>query len=214
MTKLSLFLATALATTGFTTRAHAGATVDVTKQQGSQAATSFSAFTPITCPNGSSGEVDVFGFLSGSESMTKQAGSGRTFSDGVFVEIDEYVNSCTGAFASGFGTIVNGYVPPNKHLDKARIIGSTSFQDFNTGLTYPISVNLRIEGTGPITANKDNTVSHGSGPITVTISHTADSSREGIVTGTMTIDGVELDASFSTSTLTLNSQTTITVTKN
>lgn len=215
MTKLSLFLATALATTGFTARAHAApATVDVTKQQGSQAATSFSSSTPITCADGSAGEVDAFGFLSGSDSMTKQTGAGNTFNDGVLVEVDEYVNSCTGAFASGLGNIANGYVPPNKHLNVARLIGSTSFQDFNSGQTFPVSINLKIEGTGPITAGKNNTVSHGSGSMSVTITHSANASRDGIVTGTVTIDGVELDATFSQTTLSSDAKSTITVTKN
>lgn len=214
MTKLSLFLATALATSAFASFAHAAVTVDVTKQQGSSASTSFSSSTPITCTDGSPGEVDVFGSLRGADSFTKQTGTARSFSDGVFVEIDEYVNSCTGAFASGFGNITNGYIPPERNLRVARMIGSTTFQDFNSGQTFPISINLKIEGTGPITASKDNTVSHGSGPMTVTVSHSASATRNGTVTGTITLDGTELDATFSTTTIFANTQSTITVTKN
>jgi len=214
MTKLSLFLATVLSTSALATGAHAAVTVDVTKQQGSSASTSFSSSTPITCADGSAGEVDAFGSFRGADSVTKQTGAPRTFTDGVFVEIDEYVNSCTGAFASGIGNISNGYIPPDRSLRAARMIGSTTFQDFNSGQTFPISINLKIEGTGPITASKDNTVSHGSGPMTVTVSHTGTATRNGTVTGTITLDGVELDATFSSTTLFANTQSTITVTKN
>jgi hypothetical protein len=214
MTKLSLFLATTLATATFGSQTHAATTVEVTRQQGSNASTSFSSTTPITCPDGSAGEVDAFGFISGSELASKQTGTPRTFNDGVTVEIFEYVNSCTGAFTSGSGTIPNGYIPPDKKLRVARMVGSTTFQDFSTGQTVPISVNLKIEGTGPIAATKDNTVSHGSGAYTVTVTHTAGGTREGIVTGTITIDGVELDATFTPTTMSTGTTSTITVTKN
>ncbi len=214
MTKLTLVLATVFATSALGARAQAAATVDASKQQGSNVSTSFSSSTPITCPDGSSGEVDAFGFISGSDSLTKQTGTPRSFTDGVFIEIDEYVNSCTGAFASGTGGIPNGYIPPDKKLRAARLVGSTTFQDFNSGQTFPVAINLKVEGTGPITASKDNTVSHGSGPISVTVTHTASASRQGIVTGTITIDGVELDATFSTTTIFADTTSTITVTKN
>jgi hypothetical protein len=212
--KLSLFLATALATTTLAARANAKATVDVEKTQGSNVQTSFTGSANITCPDGTDGSVFALGFISGSESMQKTTGSPRTFTDGVFVEVDEYVNSCTGAFASGFGGIANGYVPPNKRLTSARLVGSTTFQDLNSGQTFPVKMNIMITGTGPLTATKDNTVSHGSGPITLTVSHTGSASREGIVTGTLSIDGVELDATFSTTTMFANTMTTITVEKN
>ncbi len=214
MTKLSLVLATALATSTLAPHAQAATTIDVTKQQGSSVFTSFSASTTITCADGSSGEVDAFGSFSGSDSLTQQTGTPRSFSDGVLVEIDEYFNSCTGAFASGLGSISNGYIPPDKTLRVARMIGKTTFQDFSSAQTFPVAINLKVEGTGPITASRDNTVSHGSGPISVSVTHTASASRQGIVTGTIAIDGVELDATFSTTTLYANTQSTITVTKN
>ncbi len=214
MTKLSLTLAMVLATSALASGAHAATTVDVSKQQGSNVFTSFSSSTPITCTDGTTGEIDVFGSVSGSDSLSKEIGSPRSFSDGVLVEIDEYVNSCTGAFVSGLGNIQNGYVPPDKKLRMARLTGSTTFQDFTTGQTYPVSIDLKVEGTGPITASKDNTVSHGSGPFTVTVMHTASASREGIVTGTISIAGVELNATFSTTTLFASTLSTITVTRN
>ena len=212
--KLSLFLVTALATTTLAARANAKTTVEVDKSQGSNVQTSFTASADITCPDKSAGSVFALGFISGSDSIQKTSGSPRTVSDGVFVEVDEYVNSCTGAFASGTGGIPNGYVPPNKKLMSARLVGSTTFQDFNSGQTFPISMNIMVTGSGPLTASKDNTVSHGSGSITLTVSHTASASREGIVTGTLSIDGIELDASFSTTTMFANTSTTITVEKN
>ncbi|MFL5307619.1 MAG: hypothetical protein ACJ8F1_20535 [Polyangia bacterium] len=211
--KLNLFLATALATTTLAARANAKTTVEVDRTQGSNVGTSFQGSAEIKCADNSDGSVFAFGFLSGSESITKTSGSPRTVTDGVFVEVDEYFNSCTNTFASGFGGFANGFVPPNKNLISARLVGSTSFQDFGSGETIPVSIDLKIRGTGPLTASKENTVSHGNGVMTVTVTHSASSSREGTVTGTLSIGGVELDATFSTTTLSSNGQTTITVEK-
>ena len=75
-------------------------------------------------------------------------------------------------------------------------------------------MDLTIRGTGQLEASKENTVSHGAGAITLTVSHTASSSREGTVTGTLSIDGVELDTTYSPASMFTQSETTITVQKN
>ncbi|HXJ21382.1 MAG TPA: hypothetical protein VMT03_14215 [Polyangia bacterium] len=189
-------------------------TVDVEKSQGANVSTFFSASMDITCPSGTDGSVFVVGFVQGSESLTKDTGSPRTFTDGIFLEIDEYVNSCTGAFAFGFGGVSNGFLPPGPRLNFSKLFGSGTFQDFNSGLTYPFSLNLNIEGQGPISATKDSTVSRGSGPIIVTVSRSASATRSGGVTGTLSIDGIELNATFSSTSLSSNAASTITVQKN
>jgi hypothetical protein len=213
-TKLSVFLVSALAVPMFAGRANAAATVDVEKSQGANVSTSFSSTTSITCADGSDGSVFALGFISGSESLTRETGSPRTFTDGIFIEVDEYVNSCTGAFASGFGGISNGFLPPGPRLNFSKLKGSTTFQDFNSGLTYPISIDLKVEGEGPVSVTKDHTVSHGSGSIVLTVSRSASATRAGGVTGTISIDGVELNASFSFTNLSSNTSSTITVQKN
>jgi len=213
-TNLSVFLIAALAVPAFAGRANAAATVDVEKFRGANVSTSFQSTTPITCANGSDGSVFVLGSVSASESMSRETGSPRTFTDGIFVEVDEYVNSCTGAFAAGFGGISNGFLPPGPRLNFAKLKGSTTFQDFNTGLTYPFSIDLQVEGQGPITVVRDSTVSHGTGPISVTITRSAAATRAGGVTGTISVDGIELNATFSLTTLSSNTSSTITVQKN
>lgn len=212
--KLSLFLATALASTTLTARAHAATTVDVEQGQGSNAFTSFSGSANVTCADGTQNSVFAAGSISGSDRIQHDSGSPRTMTDGVFVEVDEYFDGCTSLFTGGTGGIANGYRPPNKNLTSARLTGSTSFQDFDSGQTIPISIDLKISGTGPLTASKDNTVTHGSGPTTVTVSHSASESRAGTVTGTLSIGGVELDATFSDTSMAANSQTTITIERN
>jgi len=215
--KTALVLATALATTGLGYSAHA-ATVDKQKFKGSQAATSFSANNALTCADGSAGTVFASGFLSGSDSVSKETGTPKTVSNGIFVEVDIYSNTCTGVnFNFGDGSIANGYTPPNKKLNSAGLEGSTTVQDFDTGKTIPVVLDLVIEGTGPLTAekahSKTRTVQGKHGPVTITITTSADSSRAGIVSGTLSVDGVELDATFSPTTLSSNGNTEITINK-
>jgi len=212
-TKLTLFLATALATTTLAARANAATTVDVEKTQGSNVQFFFSGSANITCSDGTDGSVFALGFINGTDSMQKAKGSGPVINDGVLVEVDEYFNSCTGVFLSGSGTIPNGYHRPNKNLSSARLKGSTTVQDFGGGGSAPVTVDLTVRGTGPVVASKDNTVSNTNGRITVTVSHTASSSGQGTVTGTLSNGGVALDTTFDTSSMFTSTATTITVVK-
>jgi hypothetical protein len=213
-THLSVFLASTLAVPLFAARANAAVTVDVEKSQGAHVSTSFSSTTSITCADGTDGSVFAFGSIIGSESMSRETGSPRTFSDGIFIEVDEYVNTCTGAFASGTGGISNGFLPPGPRLNFAKLVGSGTFQDFSSSLSYAVSLNLTVEGEGPVTPTKATTVTHGSGPLIVTVSRSASTARSGGVTGTISIDGVELNATFSGTSMFSSSQSTITVQKN
>jgi hypothetical protein len=194
------------------------ATVDKESFKGSQVATSFSSTTTIGCADGSAGSVSASGFLSGSDSVTKETGTPKTTSNGIFVEIDTYANTCTGASLSfGDGGIANGYAPPNKKLASAGLEGVATVQDFSTGLSITVDLALVIEGTGPITTSKAHsrtkTVQSPGGPVTITITNSASSSRDGVVSGTITIDGVALDADFTSTTLSSNANTEITITK-
>ena len=212
--KTRLALAAVSAVTILASRADASDTVARFNVQGTQASTSFTSSASITCPDGSAGDVFAIGFISGSDSMLTQTGGPPFSSDGIFVEVDEYVNSCTGAFASGFGGIQGGYGAPNKALNSATLVGSTTFQDFNTGLTYPISIDLSIQASGPLTVTKAHQITRGTDPMVVSIDQGTFPSREGTVTGTITIDGVQLTSTFSTATIFGNGVSQITVTKN
>jgi hypothetical protein len=193
-----------------------GATVDKESFKGSQAATFFSGSGTVACAGGGSGTVTASGFLSGSQSITKMTGSPKTVSNGVFVELDSYSNTCPGAPPFGFATggIANGFTPPNPHLNSAELAGSTTVQDFDTGATLVVAIDVVLEGTGPISAEKNNTKTRTTGPVTITITHQASANRAADASGTISVGGVALDATFSSSTLSSNANTTITITKN
>ncbi len=217
-TKIALAFVTALTSVSLGSIAHAK-TVDKQKFKGSQTATSFTVNEALTCADGTSGSVFASGFLSGSDSISKETGTPKTTSNGVFVELDIYSNSCTGVnFNFGDGSIPEGYTPPNKRLNSAGLMGTTSVQDFDTGRTISIAIDLVVEGTGPITASKSHsrtrTVQTPGGPITINIDTSANSNRSGDVSGTLSIDGTEFDATYSSTTLSTNASTEITINKN
>ena len=212
--KTRLALAAVSAVTIFASRANAGAVVASFNSQSVSASTSFSASASIKCADGSDGEVFAIGFLFGSGFMLTQSGGPSFSSDGIFVEVDEYVNSCTGAFASGFGSISGGFVKPNNGLNSATLVGTTTFQDFNTGLTYSISLNVELKGTGPINVTPAHQITRGFDPMVISIDQGKSTSREATATGTITIDGVQLSPTFSTATISGFGLSQITVTHN
>jgi hypothetical protein len=217
-TKIALAFVTALTSVSLGSIAHAK-TVDKQKFQGSQTATSFTVNETLTCADGTSGSVFASGFLSGSDSISKETGTPKTLSNAVFVELDIYSNTCTGVnFGFGDGSIVDGYTPPNKRLNSAGLMGTATIQDFDTGHTISIAIDLVVEGTGPITASKSHsrtrTVQTPGGPITVNIDTAANSNRSGDVSGTLSIGGTELEATYSSTTLSTNASTEITISKN
>ncbi len=103
------------------------------RSRGASAATSFSGSATIHCAGGGSGTVSASGFLSGSQTITKATGSPKTVNNGIFVEVDSYSNTCTGA-TLGFadGGIANGFTPPSVRLNSAQVAGTTTVQDFST----------------------------------------------------------------------------------
>jgi hypothetical protein len=214
--RTAVVLASALAVTSVAGAARA-ATVEKQKMTGSHAATSFSSEASIKCGDGSDGSIFASGFLMASETVTKETGTPTVVSNGIFVEVDSYSNSCTNVFTSGTGGIANGFTPPNKGLNSAGLEGSTSFQDLNTGALIPISIDVVIVGTGPISASKSSTktktIMGKCGPVTITITRQAEANRSGIASGTITIDGVALDSTFSVTTLEASSNVDITITK-
>jgi hypothetical protein len=196
-------------------RAFGAVTVDKQSGKGSNAGTSFSGSATIHCSGGGSGTVSASGFLSGSQSVTKSTGSPKTVNNGVFIEIDTYSNTCTGANL-GFltGGLANAFTPPNAHLNSAQILGSATVQDFNdVPNTLAVSLDVVFEGTGPVTAGKSTTVTKTKGPLTITINSSASASRAADASGDIKVGGVLLDTTFSVTTLSSNSNSTITITK-
>ena len=185
---------------------------------GSRADFEFSASTSITCANGSTGVASAFGSVSGSDSINNSTGSPQTISNGAFVEIDSYFNSCTGVFFFAEGGIANGYTAPDKKLDSASIVGTGTVQDFNSGNTFPLTLNVSFVGTGSTSQSKSSSHSkitgttHGN--LSISHSQSANSNREATVTGSIGIDSVtftSFDVFFAD--LVANSSATLTVSK-
>jgi hypothetical protein len=195
--------------------AHAGSAAQVTLFKGTQAATSFNIGPNAVCADGSIGTASGFGFLSGSNSVSRQPGSGKSSSNGTSIDIFGYSTSCN-SDSIGFGEagISGGYNGPNPQLMSATISGTTTVQDFDSSQSYPLTVNLKFTGQGPISSSKGTSVTHDSGNgYSVIVSRGAFKSRDAGVTGTITIDGVELDASFSATSLVSNSSGQVVVQK-
>ena len=214
-TRMNLLMVTALVLLGASGRAFGAVVVDTQVFKGSQGATTFSGTASIRCSGGGRGTVSAAGFLSGSQTITKTSGSPKMVNNGVFVEVDSYSNTCTGV-TLGFadGGIANGFTPPNAHLNSAQLLGSTTVQDFDTGLSVPVVIDVVLEGTGAITASKSTTTTKTKGPVTITITSSASASRAADASGTIKIGGVDVDATFSSTTLSSNANATITITKN
>lgn len=193
----------------------AAATVDKQSFKGSRADTFFSGSASITCAGGGSGTVTMSGMISASQSITKTKGSPKTVNNGVFIEVDNYQNTCTGlTFGFSDGGFANGFTPPNPHLNSAQVMGTGTVQDFGSGATIQVGVDVVWEGTGPISAEKSHTITKTKGPFTITITREANANRAADASGTITADGVDINATFSLSTLSNNANGTITITKN
>jgi hypothetical protein len=216
-TKLSLLLVSALLVGSAGGRAYGAVVVDSQAFKGSQAATTFSGSVTISCGRGKgSGTVSASGFLSGSQQINKVTGSPVTVSNGDFVEVDSYSNTCTGV-SLGFltGGSSNVFTPPSLRLNSAQILGSTTVGDFNSPPnTLTVSLDVVFEGTGAITTSKSTTTTKTKGPLTITITSQASSNRAADASGTIKINGVDIDATFSSGTLSSNANATVTITKN
>ena len=204
---------------GWVGRAEATTEVQRVTFSGSQAAFEFEASTSVTCADGSTGVATALGFISGSDQINFSTGSPQSMSNGTFIEIDFYSNTCTGAFLSfGDGGIANSYTAPDKKLNSAAIAGVGTVQDFNTGNTFAVTLNVSFAGTGSTSQEKSNTHSKTTGTthgnLSISSSKSASASRQATVTGSFGIDSVtftSLDVFFAS--MSSNSSDTLTVSK-
>jgi hypothetical protein len=194
--------------------ARAQTVVQVSSSKGTQAST-FIEFGPtVICADGSVGTASGFGFVSGAESISHSPGSPKSISNGGLIEIFDYSDSCTGTFIGfAIGGLSGGYTAPHPNLASAALSGTTSVQelDSDTGASYPVSIDLVFTANGPSQKFRSNTASHDFPGYTVVVSRNASNARDAGVTGTITINGLEPDASFSTTVINSNTsgQTTV-----
>lgn len=202
--KFTLVLACVLSASA-AIQAKAQGAAQVSSFKGTQAAT-FVQFGPsVVCADGSIGTASGIAFISGSESMSQQPGTPKSISSGGLIEIFGYSDSCTGtSIGFGIGGFSGGYTAPNRSLSSAAISGTTTIQDLDTGASYPVNLNLAFTGTGSVQTSRGTSVSHDVPGYTVTVSHGASSVRDAGVTGTITINGSQPDALYSSTTLVSN----------
>jgi hypothetical protein len=211
-TRTALMLAVGFGVVGFGYGARGAATVVKSTFKGDQAFAGFSGSAP--CDASGTKLVSVNGFLNGSSQI--QTGPFGFVGNGVEPSFS-YSNDCTGVFAFLDGTIPGALTPPDKKLTSAGMFGTGTVQDlFGTGATFPISIDVVVEGTGPLTKGKSSSHSKSgggaNGPVTITINHNANANRSADASGTLTIDGVEVDLQFSFASLSSNDSATQTIT--
>jgi hypothetical protein len=160
---------------------------------GAQASAAFVTSTSITCADGSGGYAVAYGYVSGAEQIYSSTSGGYT-SNGIYVELDFYFNSCTGANAFGTGGIADGFTAPDKKLVSASLSGSGTVQNYNDGSLLPVSLDLQIVGTGTTNSSKSNSQSKVTatkgGPLYISSDHSANTNRSADVSGSITVDGV------------------------
>jgi hypothetical protein len=115
----------------------------------------------------------------------------------------------------GFATggIANGLTPPDRRLNSAGLNGTTLVQDPGSGVQISVKLDVVIEGIGPLNASSSSTKTRTVAPVTITITNSSSANRDGVGSGTITIDGVELDPTFTSTTLSDNANSVITIEK-
>jgi hypothetical protein len=181
--------------------AQASTTIEKQKFSGSQATAGFVVGQSITCADGTSGTVSAFAFVSGADQITTVTGQPKTSSNGVFVELDSYSNSCTGTnIGFGDGGISGGFTAPDQKLTSATLAGTALVQNFDNGQQIAVSLNLVLNGIGPVssghTVSTNRTGTGSTGPFSISVSHSANANRAATPTGTVTIEGFSLTPSF------------------
>ncbi len=209
----------ALGTISLGTVGQAGATAVVDRQTmiGRQATVFFSASKTVTC-GGVQKTASLGGFIFGAESISRSTGLPVTRSNGISFELFGYTNECKNAsLGDGTGGVSGGLVGPGPLLTLATMKATSTVQDFVTGATLPVAMNLTFVGTGATSSSGSTTETHTvngpHGPCTITIVRTANSNRSANVTGTFTINGDVFDLGGSQGGFNSNTNTTLTVTK-
>ena len=186
--------------------------------QGSGVSVSYFGNAAITCADGSLGFVSAFGILLGAEQISASTGMPPFMSNGVFVQVDSYSNSCTGVMMSNANSgLASGFTPPDKKLTSSALVGTASVQDFATGAQVSVSIDIDLFGEGQLQVSKLRSRSSQrgvpGGPVTVTTTRSANTNRNGTAEGTMSIDGVDIAPEFFSVSLFGSSNATRTVSR-
>jgi hypothetical protein len=159
---------------------------------GAQASFSFSGSAAITCRDQLGNEYGGYalfqGYLQGGEQMYSDGYTGN----GTYMQLFHY-NSCTDVGGIAFGGTSGSFTAPDKRLDSARMLGSGTVQSPD-GARIAVSFDAQIVGVGGISSSKAasqaKTAGTKNGPVLISRDHSANSSRAGEASATITVNGV------------------------
>lgn len=210
-----LVVALAMTAATGTARVSWAGVFDKFSTKGASAFVGFSSTVPLTCPDGSAGELLTQIFLNGSEFLTRSTTFPHDAGNVVSADVFQF-DSCTQASFSSFSAANGIFTAPDKmSLDLAIMRGTIQVTDFSNGNLIPLVVDVSVVGTGSVSTGKFHskyTFEGPEGPITV-ISKSDGRSREGTASGTLTFNGVDLTGSFFFANLSSNKSAFIEIKK-
>ena len=212
--KAFLFVVSIIGTSAIVMPARAQTTVQSDMFMGTNLDNFVTLGPNVICPDGSQGSACGFGFIFAADSITHTPGTPPTNTNGAFIEIDGYSDSCGTSLGFALGGLSGGYTGPNSSLQAASVSGTTTVQDLDFGTLATVVLNLAYTGQGRLFVNSGASVSHDYGGYVVTVNHDVFKSRDATVSGTFTINGAQPDLSFFTTNLVDSSSGSVIVQKN
>lgn len=175
--------------------------IDKNKFKGMIAAVACSQNESIVCDGGFAGSIQTDIFMSGEEFVTRSANFPPEAGNNLFVTVRR-INSCTGEFGGSIGSLPNS---STQSLQAAHLQGLVPLRDFETEVPVGnISVNVNMQGVGPISKDKTKDKFEFVGPegttIVITIKLKGET-RSGVASGTLSLDGNPVTCAFGPVTL-------------
>ena len=171
--------------------AHAGV-VDHETFKGTFAFANFSVDTPETCADGTSGTLNTFVNVSGSQSRTSSRLFPSESLNSVFVDV-EALDSCTGLATLVFGQVSGGFTPSTTRT--ATLNATVPLVDDLGNSAGTATVALTLKRTLVTSVFNDHTketeVDTGTGTLTVQ-EHETGKSAEATANGSLVVNGVQL----------------------
>lgn len=148
--------------------------------KGENASASFSQYDGC---NSSSVYVNAF------TNRTKDGPGAPTEQMGADLNYYNY-NYCTGTYSSGYGSSPNATFTIDNKLSSATLKGTFAVYDYSSGTTKTADVNLTWTGTGVTSSGKSDYTYQT--PTSITRYRSNGSSSDAQVTGSVTVDGINL----------------------